>query len=268
MLVLPNTLVLRVFAASLLVVALPIAAGSQSAATKPSVKLDVPYVPTPPEVVARMLDLAQVKPGQFVIDLGSGDGRIAIAAAQRGARALGVDIDPDRVIEARANAERAGVADRVRFVQQNLFDTPIGEADVLAMYLLHRINFSLRPRILREMRPGTRVVSHAFDMDTWTPEQQETVNGRAVYLWIVPARVEGTWRVENGDRRFVIDLKQEFQTVTGTQASGDATKPIANATLNGRTITFTVELDGSPITFRGEVDGDTMSGQGWRATRS
>ena len=153
--------------------------------------LDVPYVPTPPEVVERMLDMAEVKPDDFVIDLGSGDGRIAIAAAKRGARAFGVDIDPQRVEEAQENARRAGMQGRVSFRRQNLFDTRIDEATVLTMYLLRKVNLELRPRVLDELKPGTRVVSHAFSMGDWKPDGHSEVGYRQVYLWIVPAKVAG-----------------------------------------------------------------------------
>ena len=149
---------------------------------------EVPYVPTPPEVVDAMLQMAKVTKDDVVYDLGSGDGRIVIAAAQKyGARGIGVDIDPQRVEEARENAKKAGVSDRVTFKQQDLFDTDLREATVVTMYLLPQVNLRLRPKLFKELKPGTRVVSHSFDMGDWTPLQSETINGRSIYYWEIPA---------------------------------------------------------------------------------
>jgi len=159
---------------------------------------EVPYVPTPPEVVQRMLALGEVASGDVVYDLGCGDGRIVIAAARiEGVRGACVEIDPVRLREARANAEREGVADRIRFVQADLFEVPIGEATVVTLYLLPRINLRLRPRLLAELRPGTRVVSHGFDMGDWRPEQRVVVAlseqegvlfpQYVLYRWTIPA---------------------------------------------------------------------------------
>lgn len=159
------------------------------AAYAETVRPDVHFVPTPEPVVDRMLELAQPKPGEFLIDLGSGDGRIPIAAAKRyGVRALGVDIDPVRISEATANAKSAGVEDKVDFRRENLFETDISKADIVTLYLLDSLNLKLRPRLLSELKPGTRIVSHSFSMGDWTPERQETVNGRSVYFWTVPAK--------------------------------------------------------------------------------
>ncbi len=149
---------------------------------------DVPYVPTPPEVVEAMLKLAQVKKGDIVYDLGCGDGRIVVMAAQKfGARAVGVDINPVRIKEAEENARNAGVTDRVRFIQGNLFEADIKEATVVTLYLLSDVNLKLRPRLLKELKPGSRIVSHSFDMGDWKPDKQIEVDYRRVYLWTVPA---------------------------------------------------------------------------------
>ncbi len=151
--------------------------------------LDVPYVPTPQSVVDKMLDIAKVTGEDYLIDLGSGDGRIPIAAAKRfGAKGMGVEIDPVRVQEAKFNAVNARVEDKVEFRKQDLFETDLSKATVLTMYLLPRINLQLRPRILNELKPGTRVVSHSFDMGDWKPDQKVKVDGRTIYLWIVPER--------------------------------------------------------------------------------
>lgn len=150
---------------------------------------DVIYLPTPPEVVAEMLRMAHVKPGDVLYDLGSGDGRIPITAArQHGIRAVGIDIDPQRIDEANFNAQTAGVTDRVRFIQGNLFEADISEASVVTLYLLDSLNERLRPKLLRDLKPGTRIVSHAFRMGDWKPEQTATVHGNMIYFWTVPAR--------------------------------------------------------------------------------
>jgi precorrin-6B methylase 2 len=150
---------------------------------------EVPFVPTTPEVVEAMLALAGVTGEDTLYDLGSGDGRIVIRAAQRfGTRGVGVDIDPVRVAEARVNARSAGVQDRVEFRQGDLFDTDLGEATVVTLYLLPEVNARLRPKLLAELRPGTRVVSHAFSMGDWEPERTEVVDGKTLYLWTIPAR--------------------------------------------------------------------------------
>jgi hypothetical protein len=151
--------------------------------------LDVPYVPTPQSVVDKMLDIAKVTSNDYLIDLGSGDGRIPIAAAKRfGTKGLGVDIDPVRVQQAKTNAVNARVDAKVIFKNQDLFETDLRKASVVTMYLLPRVNLQLRPRILNELAPGTRVVSHSFDMGDWKPDREITVDGRKIYLWIVPER--------------------------------------------------------------------------------
>jgi hypothetical protein len=169
--------------------ALPV---SQPAAEQPAVSQDrlaVHYVPTPQQVVDKMLEMAEVGKDDYVVDLGSGDGRIPITAAKKfGINAMGVDLDPQRISEAKANAVNARVADKVEFRNEDLFKTDFSKATVLTMYLLPSINRKLRPRILSELKPGTRVVSHAFDMGDWTPHKTAQVDGRTVYLWIVPEK--------------------------------------------------------------------------------
>lgn len=151
--------------------------------------LDVPYVPTPPEVVETMLKMAGVKQGDFVIDLGCGDGRIVIMAAQKfGARGMGVDLNPERIREANENAKTAGVTDRVKFVEGNLFDFDVKQASVVTLYLLPGVNLKLRPKLLADLKPGTRIVSHSFDMGDWKPEKTVEVDWRKLYLWTVPEK--------------------------------------------------------------------------------
>jgi ribosomal protein L11 methylase PrmA len=159
--------------------------------TQPQLRApDVIFVPTPPEVVAAMLKVAKVGPGDVVYDLGSGDGRIAIAAVKdfNAARATGIDIDPVRIKEAMANLKTAGVGDRVRFLNQDLFETDISEATVVTLYLLPSLNLKLIPKLNKELKPGTRIVSHAFDMGDWKPEQTLEVEGRRVFFWTIPKR--------------------------------------------------------------------------------
>jgi SAM-dependent methyltransferase len=148
---------------------------------------DVPYVPTPEEVVNEMINLAGVKKGDVVYDLGCGDGRIVIAAAKKGARAVGIDIDPERIGEANQNAKTAGVTDRVKFLQQDLFQANLSEATVVTLYLLPGINLKLKPKLFKELKPGTRIVSHSFDMGDWKPEKTVDVSGRRIHFWTIPA---------------------------------------------------------------------------------
>ncbi len=160
--------------------------GTQAFAQKP--QLDVPYVPTRHTVVEAMLNMANVKAGDVHYDLGCGDGRIVIAAAKRGAKATGVDIDPQRIKEANENAREAGVTDQVTFIEGNLFDMDFSDATVLTLYLLPDVNLKLRSKILNDLKPGTRIVSHAFDMGDWVPDDSVVVDGSRIYFWTVPAR--------------------------------------------------------------------------------
>jgi SAM-dependent methyltransferase len=186
-------MVIRVFVLTcLLVFALPWSqAAPGAAAATPAIQEyehggDVPYVPTPHDVVEQMLKLAGVKKTDVVYDLGCGDGRIVIMAAQKfGARGVGIDIDPERIAEAKQNAEQAGVTDRVKFIQQNLFDADIREATVVTLYLLPSVNLRLRPKLLEQLKPGARVVSHSFDMGDWKPDKEIEYNGRKLYLWVI-----------------------------------------------------------------------------------
>ncbi|HKZ72777.1 MAG TPA: class I SAM-dependent methyltransferase [Steroidobacteraceae bacterium] len=186
----------RLLLASLtsIVLATSLAAAQTSSESLPTIAVpgtvdkDVPFVPSPDAVVAKMLEMAMVGPKDVVYDLGSGDGRIVIAAAKKGARAVGVDIDPERIRESNQNAREAGVQKRVKFIEQNLFDTDFREASVVTLYLLPGVNMKLRPKLLSELRPGTRIVSHSFDMGDWAPAKTAQVDGANVYLWIIPPR--------------------------------------------------------------------------------
>ena len=227
---------------------------------------DVPYVPTPPELVEKMLDLAQVTATDYLIDLGCGDGRIALAAARRGARALGVDIDPVRIQEAVNAARFAQMESRVVFRRQDLFRTPIYEANVIALYLLPRINLELRPRLLTELRPGSRVVSHAFHMGQWRADAQEELDGRRIFLWIVPAVAGGAWTVtETNGATSVLEIEQRFQDISGTLTGPGGALALQQPVLRGTRLSFTA---GERV-WTGRVGDAAITGEGgsWTARR-
>lgn len=234
-----------------------------------TIALDVPYVPTPEPVVARMLEMANVGPDDYVVDLGSGDGRIAISAVKdRGAKAAyGIDLNPQRIEEADANAQQAGVADKVVFEQGDLFKKDIADANVLTMYLLNSVNMRLRPVILDTLEPGTRVVSHAFSMEDWEPDRSDIVEGARIYLWIVPAKIAGNWQIESEGETFTVDLQQSFQEISGTTQHQENLR----GRLNGTELRF--EVDGK--LYVGQVEGDRIEPisaegavTGWSARRS
>lgn len=216
---------------------------------------DVIWVPTPQELVDKMLDIAKVTPKDYVIDLGSGDGRTVITAARRGTKALGVEYNPDMVELSKRNAAKAGVSDRANFVRADLFQTDLSQATVITMFLLPDINIKLRPKVL-DLRPGTRIVSNTFTMGEWEADETASVkNGCASYctalLWIVPAKVEGAWKLPQGE----LNLKQTFQMVSGTLKSDGGATPVKGR-LNGDRITFTA--GGSE--YQGRVAGNTIEG--------
>jgi hypothetical protein len=244
------------------------AAHAQQTATKPfeptvgQAGKDVVWVPTPQALVDRMLDMAKLTPQDYIIDLGSGDGRTVITAAQRGARAHGIEYNPDMVELARRNAAAAKVSDRATFVQADLFQSDFSKAQVITMFLLPSINLKLRPALLN-MRPGTRIVSNSFTMEDWTPDESQTLQDCTswctAHLWIVPARVEGTWQLEQGP----LTLTQKFQNLSGTLGGAQ----IADARMRGDEITFMA----GGVRYTGRVDGNTMrgtaGGRAWVATR-
>ena len=211
---------------------------------------DVIWVPTPDALVQKMLDMAKLTPSDVHFDLGSGDGRTVIAAAKRGTKAVGVEYNPDMVeLSKRAAAkEGAVIVARTEFIRGDIFQTDFSKADVLTLYLLPSLNLKLRPTILN-MKPGTRVVSHAFTMAEWEADQTETVESRTAYLWIVPAKVDGNWRIEGGSD---VSLKQTFQKLEGSVGG----KAITSASLRGEVITFAA--DGRE--YSGKVSGDRMEG--------
>jgi SAM-dependent methyltransferase len=205
-----------------------------------AIKKDVPYVPTPVETVDEMLRLAQVSRDDLVYDLGSGDGRIVITAAKKhGARGVGIDIDPTRIEEANENARAAGVTDKVKFVQGDLFAADLRPATAVTLYLLRSVNLRLRPKLLEQLRPGTPVVSHDFDMGEWPPDDHTRVGDDDVYLWIIPGKIDGNWKWTNAQARpFVARIEQTFQTFTGTAHSDGHRFNIRNGRIKGNEIAF------------------------------
>jgi len=228
---------------------------------------DVVWVPTSQALVDKMLDMAKVTPQDYVVDLGSGDGRTVITAAKRGARAMGIEYNPDMVALSKKNAAAAGLSeDKAKFMKADLFETDFSQATVVTMFLLPSINLKLRPKIL-DMKPGTRVVSNTFTMEDWEPDETQTIQGDCTswctaLFWVVPAKVEGTWQMPSGN----LVLTQQFQKVSGTLGSA----AISNGKLRGDEISF--EAGGAHYT--GKVSGTTMkgtatggSGSSWTATK-
>ena len=226
---------------------------------------DVIWVPTPDEVVNRMLRMAQVTPNDYVVDLGAGDGKIAIAAAKKfGARALGIEYNPEMARHAQLNVERAGVAGRARIVQGDIFVSDFSQATVVTMYLLPALNLKLRPQLLA-MRPGTRVVSHSFSMDDWEADESSSLDGRRAYFWVVPAAVAGAWSLEltggGATERLELTLEQRFQKIEGTVALGTVLGGLREARLRGFVIAFAfVDEKGVRRDFSGRVSGARMEG--------
>jgi hypothetical protein len=228
---------------------------------------DVIWMPTVHELVATMLDMAKVTPSDYVIDLGSGDGRTVIAAAKRGATALGVEFNPDLVEFARRAATADGVSANASFEQADIFEYDFSKATVVTLFLLPDLNVRLRPKIL-DMKPGTRIVSNSFDMGDWEPEQtiRITVSGSnytTSHLWIVPAKVDGSWKLDDGQ----ISFTQKYQNITGTLTLKDQKMPITGK-LEGDSISFTA----GGAEYTGKVSGKTISGTrsgggSWRAVR-
>jgi len=225
---------------------------------------DVIWVPTPQALVDRMLEIAGTKPTDYVVDLGSGDGRTVITAAKKyGARALGIEYNPDMVELAKRNAEKEGVSDKAQFMKADIFQTDFSKATVLTLYLLPSLNVKLRPTILN-MRPGTRVVSHAFTMDDWQADQVESADGRTAYMWIVPAKVGGTWKIDvagGGARSYEATFVQQYQNIGGSAKADGRNVQFSNGKLRGETINFTIADDSNVRRdFTGRVNGNKIEG--------
>ena len=238
---------------------------------------DVIFVPTKMEVVELMLNLAEVDSTDVVYDLGSGDGRIVItAASQRGARGLGIDIDPARIRESLFNADTAGVADKVEFRRADLFRADLRPATAVMLYLLPHLNVRLRPKLYSELPPGTPVVSNTFDMGTWEADSTVVMGERHIYLWHVPATVAGTWLLQVGDSasgvKGEVEITQRYQFISGIVRPGSRADTLTNTHLHGDSISFTAKIGESTTTFDGIVTGASMmgatrTGTPWRAVR-
>ena len=246
-----------------------------SAAQVPQRTLDVPFVPTPEEVVEAMLNLGDVGEDDVLYDLGCGDGRIVITAAKKfGCRGVGIDIDPDRIKESRENAVKEGVEDKVEFLLMDLFEADLSDASVVTLYLLSGVNLRLRPKLLRELNPGTRVVSHDFDMGNWKADKETFIEDdwevHSVYLWIIPANVTGTWtwtmKTDSKNTKFTLKLDQTFQNVTGKIHEGTLALPVSikEGKVSGNTLQFALERrrkgQREHLLFEGIVKGHSIEG--------
>ncbi|MBY0532738.1 MAG: methyltransferase domain-containing protein [Xanthobacteraceae bacterium] len=263
----------RGFAGVAAATALLFGAGLYSLNVSAQPKLDIHFVPTPHEVVKRMLELAKVTSTDVHYDLGSGDGRIVIAAVKdfKAKKGVGIDLDPQRIKEANENKTKAGLGDNVTFQNQNIFETELKEASVVSMYLLTSINIRMRPKLLAELKPGTRIVTHAFNMGEWKEEHNESVNGYQVYLFIVPANVTGKWELSEGERKIALDLKSEFTDLSGTATINGKSSDVKGGRITGTKIEFTIDVDGKPVKFEGNWDAGTITGTGaakWTAKKA
>ena len=232
---------------------------------------DVVWVPTPQSLVDKMLNIAKVTATDYVIDLGSGDGRTVITAAKRGARATGIEYNPDMVELSKRNAEKEGVGAKANFLKADLFESDFSQATVITMFLLPDINIKLRPKLL-DLKPGTRIVSNTFTMGEWTSDESVSADEKEgcsyycrAYLWIVPAKVEGTWQLAQGE----LALKQEFQMISGTLNAGGKKLTVTNGRLRGDQIRFAAGGTEYTGTVNGNsIEGTVKGGSGnWRATR-
>ena len=258
---------------------------AQLAETEPpeKVKPDIHYVPTPQQLVDVMLQMADVKKDELLYDLGSGDGRLVITAAKiHGARGIGIDIDPQRIAEAKENAAAANVEDRVEFRQADLFKSNFKDAQVITLYLLNELNQRLRPQIFAQVKPGTRIVSHAFSMGDWEPDAERTVKLKGseynAYFWVVPANMSGRWKIKSDQKGKGIPedvvVEQTFQNIT--VRAGDGGEVLGKGKLNGNEFTLTLNhsASGGPASFSGTVEGDRVKataasakGGSWTAER-
>ena len=224
---------------------------------------DVVWVPTPDEIVQRMLRMAKVTPQDTVYDLGAGDGKIAIAAGKMGATAVGIEYNPDMAKLAQCYVQAENLAGKTRIIQGDVFKEDFSKASVVTMYLLPELNLRLRPTILN-MRPGTRVTSHQFTMGDWEPDETSEVEYRTAYLWIVPAKVEGAWTLREqgaGNAQYTVNLSQKYQKITGDVAAGSAKQPLVGATVRGEDIRFAFNDDkGVTRTLTGTVRGNELTG--------
>jgi hypothetical protein len=243
-------------------------------------ELVAPYVQTVQDDVERMLDLADAGPGDYLIDLGSGDGRIVISAAVRGAMGLGVELDGDLVALAQRRARASGAGERAAFVEGDIFAADIAQASIVTLYLMPEVNLRLRPKLLAELAPGTRVVSNSFDMGEWIADRHiRARSSGGLHLWIVPAAVAGAWHIEVPGRTLTLEVAQRFQRISGTLRDGDTAAELAQPLLQGDRITFSAVGATARYAFTGRIDGERMAGivhvhdgrrvtaHAWRAVR-
>jgi hypothetical protein len=242
-----------------------------------------PYVPTPQMVVDAMLDLAKVGPRDFVVDLGSGDGRIVLTAAQRySARGLGIDIDPELIQQSNAEAQRRGLADRVSFKEQDVLQAQIGDATVLTLYLLPGMMQSLQEKFIRELKPGTRIVSHDFPFGDWKPDREVSVDipekygtpgqwKSTLFYWVVPAQVQGMWHVDVSGvaaQTLPVTFTQRYQYVEGSAMARGKRIAIADGKIDADRVRFKLALNGPVYEFRGTVEGNNMRGEATQGDRT
>ena len=274
--------------ALLWIVSAPAPAAESEYAYEPVIGMpgkDVVWVPTPAAVIDFMLDMAKVTPQDFVIDLGSGDGRIVLGAAKRGARGFGVELNPDLVQLSNEEAARQGLSERAQFIVKDMFQTDLSPASVLTTYLLPHLNVRVRPQLLSQMKPGSRVVTYAFHMGEWQPDAVAQSNGLTVHFWIVPAAAMGLWRWDHAGvgftRQYEMSVRQSFQFISGSARSTTSFAYLRDMKLVGDRITFALtEEAGSSLAqtyYEGRIDGDTITGTArtnnqpqsrpWRAVR-
>ncbi|HEX2959856.1 MAG TPA: class I SAM-dependent methyltransferase [Chitinispirillaceae bacterium] len=242
--------------------------------------LDVPFVPTPYEVVNEMLNISNVDSNDILYDLGCGDGRIVITAvSQRGVKkGVGVDLDPQRIEECKSNASRAGVSNKVTFIQGNLFNVDFSEATVLTLYLLPDVNLKLRSKIFNSLESGSRVVSHDFDMGSWTPDKEQIIGNNTIYFWVIPANVSGSWTWQMTDTQLIsLNVTQRFQNISAKASLPDRDLPVSSTIINGSFFTFSIGDTNSQIIYSGTVIKNNIKGKyrmqngkstPWTATRN
>jgi len=273
------------FLSSLLVHFVPVPAVHAYMDTERSVKLDAPFLPTPNYVIAELLAKARVGKDDILYDLGSGDGRIVIEAAkQTGCRAVGIEIDADLVDDSRKAALRAGVQDRVRFIVADIFTEDFSEATVVTIYMGGHVNLKLRPKLLRELRPGTRIASYTFDMGEWKPDAVSTFGKEDAYFWVIPANASGKWQWTEGRGKSItrcdLEVRQVFQEIGGEVICNGKRAPLQGGKITGEKISFTLAGEpygkAAPVKFTGRIRvhaiegtmGNGNSHRAWKATRN